>query len=124
MSADLLAQHIDDPTGVRHRCVLLDARRLRCHDCARTLVLPAPTATAGSTSTSTSPPPLHAPDRCELHPGQRTGACGPCRAEQLETVRQTDHQPTADVTAGAAAGRAALAALAARRRSPNPEETP
>lgn len=108
-TTDVLAQHIDDPAGQRHRCVLLDPRHLRCHDCQRTLVLPAGNTSAGTTSTSTSPPPLHAPNRCPRHPGQTRGACGPCRAEQLEAQDQRPPvKPTADVAAGIAACRAAL----------------
>lgn len=105
---DQLAQHIDQPDGPRHRCILLDPRRLRCLDCTQTVLLPAPPSTTGSTSTS-QPPPLHDPARCPHHPGQRVGTCGPCRAEQLEaTTERPLPQPTADVAAGAAAARAAL----------------
>jgi hypothetical protein len=119
----ILAQHIDDPTsGTRHRCVLLDERHLRCLDCQRTLVLPAPNAAGKTTSTSPSPARLTDPDACPSHPGQRQEACGPCRAEQLEASEaRSTPQPTADVTAGAAAARAALAA--ARQRTTSHEET-
>lgn len=103
-----LATHVDSDRQ-RHRLTLLDARRLRCHDCARTVLLPAAAAVSGPTSTSTSPPPLHSPERCETHPGQRRGACGPCRSEHIaDEQRRRTHQPTADVAAGAAAARAAL----------------
>ncbi len=128
MTTDVLAQHVDEPTGTRHRSVLLDARRLHCHDCRRTLVLP---AAAGSTSTSTGPAALHAPDRCELHPGQRAGAaCGRCRSDRLERTGETPvPQPTADVPARAAEARAALATrqrardLAAQTTTAEPQET-
>lgn len=111
---NVLAQHIDDPQQ-RHRLVLLDERHLRCLDCTRTLVLPAPTAPGKSTSTSTSPLPLHDPNACSAHPGQRRGTCGPCRAEQLEaSSERPPPQPTADVAAGVAAARAVLAT---RRRT-------
>lgn len=102
----VLAKHIHAP-GRPHRLVALDAARIRCLDCAHTLDL-RPGAVPDTTSTSTSPPPLHAPDRCHRHPGQRTGMCGPCRAEQLETPRTIQHAPTADVAAGIAACRKAL----------------
>lgn len=119
----VLAQHIDQPTQ-RHRCVLLDQLRLRCLDCARTIDLRSlASLPTGSTSTSDGPPPLHAPDRCPDHPGQRTGACGPCRAEQLEAQRSLPAQPTADVAARAAEARAEIARVADRRRARQSEET-
>jgi hypothetical protein len=118
----VFAQHVDDPAGTRHRCVLLDERRLRCLDCSRTLVLPSTSAGAGSTSTSPEPARLTGSDACRAHPGQRRGACGPCRAEQLEaTTPRPEPTPTADVAAGAAAARAALAAR--RHTTTAPEET-
>lgn len=106
MTADLLAQHIDNPTGARHRCVVLDPRRLRCRDCARTIILP-------TTTTADPPTPIPVrlgdPSRCPRHIGERHDTCGPCRAEQLErTTDPPPFQPTADVTTGAAAARAAI----------------
>lgn len=113
----VLAKHVDAP-GRPHRLIALDGARLRCLDCLHTLDL-RPGAVPDSTSTSTAPPALHARDRCPQHLGERAGTCGPCRAEQLEADRVLDQQPTADVAAGAAAVRAALAG--ATRRQP---ETP
>ncbi len=80
---NLLCRHLDDPDGARHRCVLLDARRLRCLDCRHTLVLPAATSPAGFTSTSSDSPNHHDPDRCPEHVGQWARTCGPCRADIL-----------------------------------------
>lgn len=103
----VLAKHIHQPPNQPHRLVALDGSRIRCLDCLHTLDLRS--TTAAVTSTSTSPPPLWADDRCPLHPGQRIGTCGACRAEQLEaTSSRPAPQPTADVTAGAAACRAVL----------------
>lgn len=34
------AAHIDNPTGPRHRCVLLSPRELHCLDCKTKLILP------------------------------------------------------------------------------------
>jgi len=93
MTTTPLAQHVG------HRCIPLDGQRLRCHDCARTVVLPTTGVAARSTSTSTSPPLLHAPDRCPAHPGQTRRTCGPCRAEQLErTTDPPPFAPAAEVT--------------------------
>ncbi len=85
MTADnLLTRHLDNPAGNdRHRCVLLDVRRLRCLDCRHTLVLPAATSPASSTSTSSDSPNHRDPDRCPEHVGQWARTCGPCRADTL-----------------------------------------
>jgi len=142
------AEQVTPHRGAAHTMRALDLQRLLCA-CGTVLIAAEPTP---------APPPLHAPDRCQRHPGQRHGACGPCRAEQLEVracdwcgrairpgpdglawlaVKGTErgfdpaacdasddgrheprtwrHQPTADVAAGVAAARAALAEVAARR---------
>lgn len=118
MTPDLLGEHIDDPAGTRHRCALLDARRLRCHDCARTLVLPTAQPARGTSSTLTGPVPLHHPDRCPAHPGQwAPPRCGACRAEQLQAERHLQHTPTADVATGAAAVRQAVDAARTKRNA-------
>lgn len=115
----LLARHIG------HRLTLLDERRLRCVDCSHVVLLP---AVAGSTSpTSNGPAPYATSDVppssvCRTHPGEWSAWCGPCRAEELEAERVLDQQPTADVAAGAASTRQALAASAARRRQQDPTE--
>lgn len=80
---DVFGQHIDDPAGTRHRCVLTDPRHLRCLDCRRTLVLPTGLAATGSTSTSGSPANLNDPNACPQHVGERVGTCGRCRSETL-----------------------------------------
>lgn len=127
--ARVLAQHVHT-SGQPHRMTIKETLALRCHDCARTIDLRALLIGAGSTSTSTStptgtaPPPLRAADRCPDHPGQTAGLCGPCRSEQLaaDDEHVLRHFPTADVAAGAAAARQALADIAARRRT-HTEET-
>lgn len=102
------AEQINPHRGASHTLRFLDLHRLRC-SCGTVLVVHEPTA---------APAALHAPDRCPAHPGQRAGVCGPCRAEQLERLAERNpFQPVADVTAGAAAARAALAEVAARRRN-------
>lgn len=121
MTTTVLAAHIDRPDQ-RHRCVLLDERRLRCHDCARTIVLP---STAGSTSTSRSPIPGPGEPRCPRHQHEHADACRPCAADAKADPgaddqhghRQVEHQPTADVSTRVAEARAALAAWP-RRRTP------
>jgi len=106
----VLAEHVDTPTR-RHRCVLLDATRLRCLDCDRTLVLP---TSAGSTSTSRTPPRTGEP-QCPEHSGEHADACRCCRAEQIEDrTPLPDWRPTADVVASVAAARRVLA----ERRKP------
>jgi hypothetical protein len=114
-----LARHHDDPDGQRHRLTVVGPGRLKCHDCRRHVLV----TDAAPVVLTPSPPALHAPDRCPDHPGQRAGTCGPCRAEQLEAQRTPDPRPTADHAIGAAAARAALAAITARRRVTDPEET-
>jgi hypothetical protein len=104
---DVLAQHLDDPVGSRHRLTLRDPRHLHCHDCHRTLVLPTGPSTTGSTSTSTGIP---RPDQaCRLHPGEWPDTCGRCRAEHLEarTPRPVP-QPTFDTSDQARAKRRRL----------------
>ena len=108
------AQQIQPHRGASHTLRALDTQRLLC-SCGDVLIASDPTP---------SPAPLHAADRCPDHPGQRAGACGPCRAEQLEAQRTVPSQPTADVAAGVAAARAALAQVAARRRSDHTQEQP
>lgn len=110
--ADQLARHIS------HRLTTADGTRLRCWDCTQTIdlrpVLGATTSPARSTSsTSNDPHParIDDPNRCPHHLGQLAHNCGPCRAEQLarpDDAPARQHQPTADVAAGAAAARAAL----------------
>ena len=108
-----LARHVDDPDGTRHRLTVVGPGRLKCHDCRRFVLV----TDAAPVALTPSPLPLHAPDACPDHPGQRAVTCGPCRAEQLEAERTVPTQPTADVAAGAAAARAALAQVAARRQT-------
>lgn len=114
---NVLAEHIG------HRCVLQDERKLRCVDCARTLVLPAPSAGPGSTSTSKTPPTLD--KTCPVHLGW-ADACAGCAADRIATDngRPRDSTPIADVAAGAAAARAALAAVAARRTTESAHPRP
>lgn len=82
--AELLERHVG------HRVLVVDGHTLRCVDCAHTLDLSERPSTVRSTSTSTpSIPGLHDVDRCPEHPGQRAGACGPCRAEHLEAGPET-----------------------------------
>lgn len=104
-----LTRHVDHPTS-RHRCVLLDdGRRLRCLDCTQTIDLRPALARPGSTSTSDDP--RHPDQRCPLHPGEWAHNCRCCRAEALardDDQPPAEHTPTADVTAGIAACRAAL----------------
>lgn len=116
----VLGQHIDRPDQ-RHRLVLLDDRRLRCHDCAFTLVLPAVT---GSTSTSQSPIPGKGEPRCATHPTEHASSCRTCAADakaatDLDTGgRHTPAlEPTADVPARAAEARALLPARTTTARS-------
>lgn len=76
MTTTVLAAHIG------HRTSLLDPRRLRCHDCQRTLMLP---TGAGSTSTSSLEiPNVKDPNTCPEHPGEWAATCAPCRSEALE----------------------------------------
>lgn len=107
----VLGQHIDRPEQ-RHRLVLLDDRRLRCHDCAFTLVLP---TGAGSTSTSQSPIPGKGEPRCATHPTEHAATCRTCAADAKAATdldvggRHTPElEPTADVAARAAEARAVL----------------
>jgi hypothetical protein len=131
----VLAEHVN------HRAFLRDERHLRCVDCQRTLVLPGGPGTTGPTSTSDHPP---ADEQCPHHIGEWAGRCGRCRADQLEAhVPRATPQPTADVAARAAECRAQLkpaepkrttrdvdrdaleqarAELAARQRTPTPDE--
>jgi hypothetical protein len=124
----VLSQHVDqpgDPTR-RHRCVLLDERRLRCHDCQRTLMLP---TVAGSTSTSRSPIPGPGEPRCPQHQTEHAGTCRTCAADLKAATdldpggrHILDRQPTADVTSRAAEARAHLEA-AGIGRQPAPRST-
>lgn len=103
-AAALLAKHVDQ-VGKRHRLTLLDDHRLKCHDCQRTLLLP---VMAGSTSGTSQNPDLA--QTCGQHPGEFAGRCRCCTADRLEAPPPSTApwQPTADVSAGAAAVRAAL----------------
>lgn len=102
----VFAQHIDTPEQ-RHRCVLTDARHLRCLDCQRTLVLPSGPSTTGSTSTSRELPRLD--QACPRHPGEWPDTCGRCRADELEAREARPlPEPTADVAARVAECRAVL----------------
>ncbi len=76
----VLAQHIDSPDD-RHRMVLLDATRLRCHDCQRTLVLPSTASPSGPTSTSSFDHPRQEQDRCPKHRAEWRHACRCCASE-------------------------------------------
>lgn len=81
---ELLTAHVG------HRCVLTTPTTLRCVDCSHLLDLSERPSTVRSTSTSTPIlPGLHDPNACPEHPGQRAGACGPCRAEHLEAGPET-----------------------------------
>lgn len=91
---------------IGHRCVLLDERRLKCHDCSHTLMLP---STVATTSTSRSPIAGPGDPRCEQHPTEHATSCRACAADaKADEHRAITHQPTADVAARAAEARAAL----------------
>jgi hypothetical protein len=120
---DELAKHLDSASD-RHWLRLIDPTHLRCHECQQTIEIRLPAAPTHATPSVSHPLPLHAPDRCTQHPGERMGSCGRCRSEQLEGQRELDDRPTADVAAGAAAARQVLADLAARRRETETEEQP
>lgn len=83
------AKHVDSAER-RHRCVLLDASRIRCLDCEQTVVIPpppapAPAPVAASTSSTSHkhPLPINSQEACTEHPGQRAANCGGCRADRL-----------------------------------------
>lgn len=105
----ILSQHIDQPDQPdhRHRCAVLDDRRIRCHDCARTILLTQPSSSTSSTSNSLIPAP--GDPRCPTHHTEHAGHCRWCAAEaKADESRPAVHQPTADVAARAAEARAAL----------------
>lgn len=86
-----LARHIDRPEQ-RHRCVLLDNRRLRCLDCSQTVALP---STPRATSTS-SLIPEQGEARCDLHPFERGApACRSCAADAKAAPNTPDGRPLA-----------------------------
>lgn len=85
----VIAAHIDDPTGTRHRGVWLDPDHWRCMDCSHTLDLSARPSRVRPTSTSQSPVGLHDPDACPQHPGQWAKHCAGCRADHLEAGPET-----------------------------------
>jgi hypothetical protein len=72
----ILSQHIG------HRTVPLDDQRLRCLDCTRVLLITTPSQSTSPTSTGLLR--IDDPQQCPQHIGERDGACGPCRSEQLE----------------------------------------
>lgn len=121
----VLSEHVDDPRGPRHRLTLLDQQRLRCHDCARTLVLP---STAQPTSTSTAsprtPPRAGTAEECELHAGEWADACRLCRAERIadETRELPEPVSTEHGRAAAMAVWAAHQEARAAARSTTEEE--
>lgn len=112
MTTTVLGAHIDRPDQ-RHRLVLLDDRRLRCHDCARTIVITQPSK---STSTSKSAIPEPGDPRCPHHQHEHADACRPCAADAKANPdadaqhghRALVHQPTADIATRVAEARAAL----------------
>lgn len=115
-----LAQHVG------HRTSPLDDRRLRCLDCARTIVITQPSK---STSTSKSAIPEPGDPRCPRHEHEHADACRTCAADAKANPdadrdhghRELVHQPTADVPARAAEARAALPPRAA---DPGPRTPP
>lgn len=54
--SDVLARHIDDPNGTRHRLYLQTVRQLKCWDCKHTIELP-----ILAVQTTPAPPPFTAP---------------------------------------------------------------
>lgn len=92
---NVLAQHIDSPQQ-RHRLVLLDATRLRCFDCDRTLVLPARPSAPSSTSGSSLDHPRNDEDRCALHVHEWVHNCRACAADaKAATAPPARPQPNA-----------------------------
>lgn len=115
----VLAEHVDQPHNPdqRHRLTALDPRRLRCHDCDRTILLTQPSQ---STSTSQTVIPQPKDPRCPQHPFEHAGNCRSCAAEtKADEHRELVHQPTADVHTRADEARAALPT-----RRPSPTRTP
>ena len=82
---NVLAGHVDRPDADRHRLVLLDDRRLRCLDCERTLLLPAPSSADGSTSPSSLDHPRTDQERCPQHRHEWAYACRACAADAKAT---------------------------------------
>ena len=113
---------------IGHRLVGRDDTSVRCVDCTMTLLLPvAATASSSSTSTSKNTPPRPS-EQCAMHLGW-AGACVGCAADakaaDIDPARppRVVFEPVADITAGAAAVRDALAAAKARRGARSDSQT-